>query len=79
MARLLFTPLTYSKASREVEVAVFLRAGVSAGVNTRTGKPIRTWGEFLEETAKTVPDRTVRAEVKDLVAKGDYLFAIARS
>ena len=72
--RLVFNPDLLEDFARG-RVAVFLGAGVSAGVNTRTGKPIRTWGEFLEETAKAVSDRTVRAEVKDLVAKGDYLFA----
>lgn len=74
MASLLFTPDLLEDFARG-RVAVFLGAGVSAGVNTRTGKPIRTWGKFLEETAKTARDKTVQAEVKDLVEKGDYLFA----
>lgn len=69
-----FTPDLLDDFSRD-RVAIFLGAGVSAGVNTRVGRPIRTWGEFLKETAQTVSDKTVKAEVKDLVEKGDYLFA----
>lgn len=50
-------------------------AGVSAGVNTRTGQPIKTWASFLLATADETPDKAVATEVKDLVSQGDYLFA----
>lgn len=56
-------------------VAVFMGAGVSAGVNTRTGQPIKTWASFLLATADEVPDKAVATEVKELVSQGDYLFA----
>lgn len=56
-------------------VAIFLGAGVSAGVNTRTGKPISTWAQFLDSTAKSTGDKLIRSEVRDLISKGDYLFA----
>lgn len=56
-------------------VAIFLGAGVSAGVNTRTGEPIRTWAEFLDATANASDNRAIKTEVTDLISKGDYLFA----
>lgn len=74
MASLLFTPDLLDDFARN-RVAIFLGAGVSAGVNTRTGKPISTWAEFLESTAKSAGDKAIKTEVKDLVLKGDYLFA----
>jgi len=33
------------------KVAIFLGAGVSAGVNTRTGDPVKTWAKFLEDAS----------------------------
>ena len=74
MANPLFTPDLLDDFARN-RVAVFLGAGVSAGVNTRTGKPISTWAEFLIATAKSSGDRGISKEVKELVSKGDYLFA----
>lgn len=56
-------------------VAVFLGAGVSAGVKTRSGQPIRTWPIFLEETANRIADKKKNKEIKELIAHGDYLFA----
>lgn len=55
--------------------AIFLGAGVSAGINTRAGKSIRTWARFLEDTAKQLSDTATAAEVTELVAQGEYLFA----
>lgn len=69
-----FTPDLLDDFARN-RVAIFLGAGVSAGVNTRTGKPISTWAEFLDSTAKASGDKVILAEVKDLISKGDYLFA----
>lgn len=74
MARPSFTPDLLDDFARN-RVAIFIGAGVSAGVNTRTGKPISTWAEFLGSTAKASGDKGIKAEVKDLVSKGDYLFA----
>ncbi|WP_312463349.1 SIR2 family protein [Comamonas sp.] len=56
-------------------VAIFLGAGVSAGVSTRTGKPISTWSDFLESTATLSKNQEIISDVSDLVSKGDYLFA----
>lgn len=56
-------------------VAIFLGAGVSAGVTTRAGHSIRTWPSFLKETAQLVSSSAVQDEVIDLVDRGDYLFA----
>lgn len=51
MASPIFTPDLLDDFARD-RVAIFLGAGVSAGVNTRTGKPISTWAEFLDSAAK---------------------------
>lgn len=56
-------------------VAIFMGAGVSAGVNTRTGQPIKTWASFLLATAKKFSNNTIATEVNELVSQGDYLFA----
>lgn len=56
-------------------VAIFLGAGVSAGVSTRTSESIRTWADFLLDTSEQHLDQTVALEVKELVSQGDYLFA----
>lgn len=69
-----FTPDLLDDFARN-RVAIFLGAGVSAGVNTRTKTPIRTWAEFLEVTAASLPDKSAEKEVKELIEKGDYLFA----
>lgn len=74
MAKPTFTPDLLDDFARG-RVAIFLGAGVSAGVNTRTGQPIKTWAEFLDATAKLTGERTIKTEVKELLAKGDYLFA----
>lgn len=74
MSSIQFTPDLLDDFIRG-RVAIFLGAGVSAGVNTRTGMPIKTWANFLNATADAAPDKSVTAEVKDLVSQGDYLFA----
>ena len=74
MARPSFNPELLDDFARQ-RVAIFIGAGVSAGVNTRTGRPISTWAEFLETTANATADKSIKAEVKDLIFKGDYLFA----
>lgn len=74
MSSIQFTPDLLDDFIRG-RVAIFLGAGVSAGVNTRTGKPIETWASFLQATADAVTDKGVATEVKDLVSQGDYLFA----
>lgn len=74
MATPLFTPDLLDDFAKG-RVAVFLGAGVSAAVSTRTGKSIRTWAAFLEATAESTGDRTINSEVTDLIGKGDYLFA----
>lgn len=74
MAKPSFTPDLLDDFVRG-KVAIFLGAGVSAGVNTRTRQPIRTWAAFLEASAKSTGDKTIRSEVNELIAKGDYLFA----
>lgn len=74
MAALSFTPDLLDDFVRG-RVAIFLGAGVSAAVSTRAGKSIRTWAAFLEATAKSTKDKSIKAEVADLLEKGDYLFA----
>jgi len=74
MATLSFTPDLLDDFVRG-RVAIFLGAGVSAAVSTRAGKSIRTWAAFLEATAKSTKDKSIKAEVADLLEKGDYLFA----
>lgn len=57
------------------KVAIFLGAGVSAGVHTRTGDPVKTWAKFLEETSLKTRNPELIDEVKELLDKDDYLFA----
>lgn len=57
------------------KVAIFLGAGVSAGVATRSGDRIKTWANFLEDTAAKIGTRDKIKIVKDLIKEGDYLFA----
>jgi hypothetical protein len=57
------------------KVAIFLGAGVSAGVHTRTGESVKTWAEFLDETSQKTGKDELIAEVKELLDTKDYLFA----
>lgn len=74
MASIQFTPDLLEDFVRG-RVAIFLGAGVSAGVNTRTGNPIKTWANFLQSTADKLSDKRIKEEVENLVIQGDYLFA----
>jgi SIR2-like domain len=74
MSGIQFTPDLLDDFIHE-RVAIFLGAGVSAGVNTRTGNPIKTWANFLQSTADALPDKRVAEEVKLLIEQSDYLFA----
>lgn len=56
-------------------VALFLGAGVSAGVRTRSGEPVKTWSEFLRESAAKTSKHDLITEVEELLAKDDFLFA----
>lgn len=57
------------------KVAIFLGAGVSAGVNTRTGVPVKTWSSFLKETSLGTSLPELIAEVQELLGRDEYLFA----
>jgi hypothetical protein len=57
------------------KVAIFLGAGISAGVHTRSGESVKTWAEFIEETSQKTRKDELIAEVKELLDKKDYLFA----
>lgn len=56
-------------------VALFLGAGVSVGVHTRSGVPVKTWSEFLRESAAETSKLDLVTEVEELLAKDDFLFA----
>lgn len=57
------------------KVAIFLGAGVSAGVHTRTGESVKTWSQFLYDLSVTTGVPDLVAEVKELLDRKDYLFA----
>jgi hypothetical protein len=57
------------------KVAIFLGAGVSAGVLTRSGKPVRAWSDFLMDKAKATSKDDLIKEVNELLEREDYLFA----
>ena len=57
------------------KVAIFIGAGVSSGVQTRKDVHIRTWAEFIEETAKETHNTRLLDEVHRLIGSGDLLFA----
>lgn len=57
------------------KVAIFLGAGVSAGVHTRTGDPVKTWAKFLADISLKTGNPELIGEVKELLDKDDYLFA----
>lgn len=57
------------------KVAFFLGAGVSAGVNTRTGQSVKTWSQFLRDASLSTNDQGLITEIDELLNKSDYLFA----
>lgn len=56
-------------------VVLFLGAGVTSGAKFRSASAIRQWGSFLESVASKMSDVKVRAFVKKLLKKEDYLIA----
>lgn len=57
------------------KVAIFLGAGISAGVHTRTGESVKTWEEFLIDTSKKTGHAEIIKEVKEFLDRKDYLFS----
>lgn len=57
------------------KVAIFLGAGVSAGVATRSGESIRTWAKFLTDTSLKISNEQKAKEILELIGGGEYLFA----
>jgi hypothetical protein len=57
------------------KVAIFLGAGISACVHTRTGESVKTWSEFLIDTSKKTGQDELISEVKEFLDRKDYLFA----
>ncbi|MFM5239541.1 SIR2 family protein [Aeromonas veronii] len=57
------------------KVAIFIGAGVSAGVNTRTHKPILTWSDFIKSAALKTGNEGLISDVDELLSRGDYLFS----
>lgn len=55
--------------------AIFIGAGVSAGVVTRSGSKIKLWGKFLEDAADLLQDLAIKRHAKELIKQKDYLMA----
>lgn len=57
------------------KVAIFIGAGVSAGVNTRTREPLKTWPKFISTAAVATNNQELINDVEELLSRGDYLFS----
>lgn len=55
--------------------AIFIGAGVSAGVTTRSGSRIKIWDKFLEDASENLQDSNVKRHAKTLIKQKDYLMA----
>ena len=59
----------------ERRAAIFVGAGVSAGVTTRSGGRLKVWDAFLKENAEKLADRAIKKQAQDLIKNADYLMA----
>jgi len=59
----------------ERRAAIFVGAGVSAGVTTRSGERLKIWDVFLKENAEKLIDRTIKKQAQELIKNADYLMA----
>lgn len=59
----------------ERRTAIFIGAGVSAGVVTIGGQRIQTWSAFLSIAAAKVEDSKLKAHIIKVIAAKDYLMA----
>jgi len=59
----------------ERRAAIFVGAGVSAGVTTRSGGRLKVWDAFLKESAEKLTDRTMKKQAQELIKNADYLMA----
>ena len=59
----------------ERRAVIFVGAGVSAGVTTRSGTRIKLWSQFLEEAAEKLKDSNLKRHAKSLIKQQDYLMA----
>ncbi|RHW21231.1 SIR2 family protein [Pseudomonas jilinensis] len=59
----------------ERRAAIFVGAGVSAGVTTRSGGRLKVWGAFLKEHADRLADRAIKKQAQELIKNSDYLMA----
>lgn len=59
----------------ERRAAIFIGAGVSAGVTTVAGGKIRLWSKFLEDAADLLDDKKLKTHAKQMIKSQDYLMA----
>jgi hypothetical protein len=59
----------------ERRAAIFIGAGVSAGVTTVAGGRIRLWSKFLEDAADILEDKKLKTHAKQMIKSQDYLMA----
>ncbi|MGE9761589.1 SIR2 family protein [Pseudomonas sp. PDM20] len=59
----------------ERRAAIFIGAGVSAGVTTLAGTRIKVWGQFLLDASESLTDPKLKKQTKDLIKQQDYLMA----
>lgn len=59
----------------ERRAAIFVGAGVSAGVTTRSGGRLKVWDAFLKEHAEKLTDRSIKKQAQELIKNADYLMA----
>lgn len=55
--------------------AIFIGAGVSAGVTTKSGTQIKTWGRFLTDATQEIFDPQTKEHAISLIDQKDYLMA----
>lgn len=59
----------------ERRTVIFVGAGVSAGVTTRSGGRLKVWDAFLKENAEKLTDRAIKKQAHELIKNADYLMA----
>lgn len=59
----------------EKRAAIFIGAGVSAGVKTIAGGRIKLWSTFLDDAANLLTDKKLKAHAKQMIKNQDYLMA----
>lgn len=59
----------------EKRAAIFIGAGVSAGVKTIAGGRIKLWSTFLDDAANLLTDKKLKTHAKQMIKNQDYLMA----